>query len=221
MGSKERRQREKEGTRQRILDAARELFVEHGYDAVTMRKLAERIEYSPTAIYVHFADKAALMRELSICDFQAFAEAFQTAPPHPDPACRLQQLGRTLVRFAQEHKNQYRLLFMTERPAPTEDGPDAEQMAAKPEQDAYTLLMMAVASARDAGIVHPDWDLDTVAQTFWGSLHGLVALHLVMPTPRGRVTLKPLLPLSDTAMALLLAAFRHAPSELPPCPTDP
>jgi AcrR family transcriptional regulator len=212
MGSKERRQREKEGTRQRILDAARELFVEHGYDAVTMRKLAERIEYSPTAIYVHFADKATLMRELSICDFQTFTEAFQSSPPDPDPVRRLQQLGRTLVRFAQEHRNQYRLLFMTERPEP-----DAEQLAAKPEEDAYSLLVRAVSAARDAGLLHPEWDLDTVSQTLWGSLHGLVALHLVMPS-RGHVKLLPLLQLTDTAMALLLTAFRQPPSSLPCCP---
>jgi hypothetical protein len=75
-----------------------------------------------------------------------------------------------------------------------------------------------VAAAKDAGKLHADWDLDTVAQTFWGSIHGLVALHLVMPTPRGRVTLQPLVQLSDTAMALLLTAFRQPPSALPPCP---
>ncbi|HEY1434684.1 MAG TPA: helix-turn-helix domain-containing protein, partial [Thermoanaerobaculia bacterium] len=50
MGTIERRERERQELRDRILDAARELFVEQGYDAVTMRKIAERIEYSPTAI---------------------------------------------------------------------------------------------------------------------------------------------------------------------------
>ncbi len=64
LGTVERRERERQELRTRILDAARELFAEEGYDAVTMRKIADRIEYSPTAIYFHFRDKHALMREL-------------------------------------------------------------------------------------------------------------------------------------------------------------
>jgi AcrR family transcriptional regulator len=74
VGVKERREREKQATRQLILDAARELLVEGGAEALTMRALAERIEYSATAIYAHFADKEALVTELSVCDFQAFTE---------------------------------------------------------------------------------------------------------------------------------------------------
>ncbi|HTD61922.1 MAG TPA: helix-turn-helix domain-containing protein, partial [Gemmatimonadaceae bacterium] len=62
----DRREREKIAIRTKILDAARELFAEHGYDAVTMRTIAEKIEYTPTAIYYHFKDKDALIREL--CD---------------------------------------------------------------------------------------------------------------------------------------------------------
>ena len=57
MGVKERREREKSETRDKILDAARELFVTEGYEGVSMRRVADKIEYSPTAIYVHFADK--------------------------------------------------------------------------------------------------------------------------------------------------------------------
>ena len=64
MGVKERREREKSETRDKILDAARELFVTEGYEGVSMRKVADKIEYSPTAIYVHFADKEELFREL-------------------------------------------------------------------------------------------------------------------------------------------------------------
>ena len=57
MGINERRERERKEVRKKILEAARGLFVAEGYDAVTMRRIAETIEYSPTAIYVHFKDK--------------------------------------------------------------------------------------------------------------------------------------------------------------------
>src|SRR5262245_51337496 len=110
LGIKERREREKLATRQRILDAARDLFVELGYDDVTMRKIADRVEYSPTALYLHFADKEALMTELSVCDFLALTEAFAQIPPDLGPADRLRQLGRALVAFAITNPNQYRLL---------------------------------------------------------------------------------------------------------------
>ena len=69
MGITERREREKEEVRKKILDAARELFATEGYERVTMRKVAEAIEYSPTTIYHHFEDKDDLVRALCLADF--------------------------------------------------------------------------------------------------------------------------------------------------------
>ncbi|HSE38996.1 MAG TPA: TetR/AcrR family transcriptional regulator, partial [Blastocatellia bacterium] len=71
MGSKQRREREKEALRQDILDAARELFVNEGYENVSMRRVAEKIEYSPTTIYLYFEDKASLL--YAICE-ETFAK---------------------------------------------------------------------------------------------------------------------------------------------------
>jgi AcrR family transcriptional regulator len=64
MSARQRREREKVETRRKILDAARELFALDGYDAVTMRAIADRIEYTPTAIYFHFRDKGELIERL-------------------------------------------------------------------------------------------------------------------------------------------------------------
>ena len=64
MGPKERREREREEIRTSILEAARDLFANEGVEAVTMRRIAEKIEYSPTAIYFHFKDKESLLAEL-------------------------------------------------------------------------------------------------------------------------------------------------------------
>lgn len=210
MGSKERREREKAATRQRILDAARELFVEHGYEDVTMRKIAERVEYSPTAIYLHFADKEALMTELSASDFRTFTAAFENLPHNPDPVGRLHDLGRALVGFATEHPHQYRLLFMTPRPA--------TPPALKPSDDAYELLIGAVRSARDAGRIHAAWGEHVTAQVLWASLHGIVALRLVLPADAHL----PFLPLDDVVTAAtcaLMAGFAGPPTcDLPDLP---
>src|SRR5258705_12271071 len=71
MGTKQRREREKEALRQEILDAARELFVKEGYENVSMRRIAEKIEYSPTTIYLYFEDKTELF--FAICE-ETFAK---------------------------------------------------------------------------------------------------------------------------------------------------
>src|SRR4051812_49342645 len=111
MGSTERREREKLELRTKILDAARELFVSDGYDAVTMRKIAERIEYSPTAIYIHFKDKSALLQELVSEDFGQLAAHFAKLGRIDDPIERLAKCGKAYVEFGIEHPNHYLLMF--------------------------------------------------------------------------------------------------------------
>ena len=71
MGSMERRTRDREHTRAKILDAARRMFVRRGYEATTMRGIADEVEYTPTAIYHHFRNKEALLKELCAIDFRA------------------------------------------------------------------------------------------------------------------------------------------------------
>src|SRR5687767_9483166 len=99
MGPKERKQRERDDTRGRILDAARELFISEGYDGVSMRRIADRIEYSATAIYFHFRDKDTLIRELVDNDFLVLAEQFAGAAVIADPVERLRATGRAYAEF--------------------------------------------------------------------------------------------------------------------------
>src|SRR6516165_2630672 len=113
MGVKERREREKSETRDKILDAARELFINEGYEAVSMRKLAEKIEYSPTDIYLHFADKEELFHELCHEDFPPLAEVFPSSAMPLDPVERLRFIGQTYVDFGTRYPNHYKLMFMT------------------------------------------------------------------------------------------------------------
>ncbi len=171
----ERRERERAELRTKILDAARELFVTEGYDAVTMRKVAERIEYSPTAIYMHFADKEALIRDLCIHDFAAFSARFAEAASVVDPVERLRRSGEVYVAFALEHPQQYRLMFMTPHP-PVEA--TAEQ-AVDPAQNAYIFLRSTIADAIAQGRLRPEHsDAELVAQTVWAAVHGVVSLEI-------------------------------------------
>src|ERR1700751_2570880 len=128
MGVKERREREKSETRDKILDAARELFVTEGFEGVSMRKVAEKIEYSPTAIYVHFADKQELFHELCRQDFAHLQEVMKGAEMPEDPIERLQQIGRSYIEFGVRFPNHYAFMFMTPHPPHEPDEEDREIM---------------------------------------------------------------------------------------------
>ncbi|MCI0433619.1 MAG: TetR/AcrR family transcriptional regulator [Gemmatimonadetes bacterium] len=176
MGSRERRDRERADTRQRILDAARDMFVRHGYDDTTMRAIAERIEYTATAIYHHFESKEALLSELCAADFRALAAAFQRIGRVEDPIERVLRLGEAYVSFAIDHPMHYQLMFMTRRPTPTKQG----IVRGDPGQDAYAFLRETCADAIASGRLRPELrDPDEVAQMLWATLHGLVALHII------------------------------------------
>ncbi len=175
MGSAERRKREIAETRQRILDAARDLFVENGYEATSMRAIAKRIEYTPTAIYHHFDSKEALLTELCAQDFRFLAGAFQRIGRVEDPVERLNRIGHAYVDFAMEHPKHYEFMFMIVRPPGDTDAVhDAD-----PGEDAYGFLRQTVAEAMEQGRFRPEYDNPhQVAQMLWGTLHGLISLNI-------------------------------------------
>ena len=178
MGTTERRERERQEMQSLILDAAREQFATEGYEAVTMRKIAEKIEYSPTAIYFHFKDKLSLLRELVDRDFAAFAAVLQRTANVKDPVERLRRVGYAYVDLALEHPNHYRFLFMTPHPALAPE--ESAIQKGNPDQDAYAFLRAIIVEAIDQGRLKPELkDPDQVSQLAWAAAHGLVALHNV------------------------------------------
>lgn len=177
MGSRERRERERSDTRRHILDAAREMFVRNGYEATTMRAIADRIEYTPTAIYHHFRNKEALLTELSSQDFRALAQAFQQIGQVTDPVARLRRIGRAYIEFGITHPMHYRLMFMT--PHPRVDPAKTGIAQGDPGQDAYAFLLQACEEAIAAGRFRPELnDAHEVAQILWAGCHGLVSLRI-------------------------------------------
>jgi AcrR family transcriptional regulator len=180
MGISERRERERLKLRTRILDTARTLFVRDGYEAVTMRKIADRIEYSATALYSHFENKEALIRELCALDFAAFSQIFLKIGQIADPVERLREAGNAYVTFALKHPEQYRLMFMTATPPPV--NPD-ELGRGNPEQDAYAFLKWTAEEALGQGRLRPELkDAELISQTLWAGIHGMVALHITKGT---------------------------------------
>jgi AcrR family transcriptional regulator len=174
----ERRKRNKEIQQSAILDAARELFVEAGEEAVTLRAVAERIGYSTTVIYQHFSDKQALIQSLCDHDFLHLAQEFSRLATIPHPGERLHALGLGYVRFALDHPGSFRFMFLTPRaPLPPEDSAIPKGNVT---HDAYALLKHTLSECRDHGLVRPEFaNLEQLAQLCWATVHGIACLHLL------------------------------------------
>ena len=179
MGIPERRERERKELRQKILNAARELLVKRGYEAVTMREIAKRIEYSATALYKHFVDKDALVRELCREDFSAFARYLvEEVATSGDPVERMARAGIVYLEFAEQYPAHYRLMFMTELPPTPPEAGERED----PARNAYVFLRTLMEELLRGGYLREDLtDVDLVSQTVWAGVHGAAALDLIVP----------------------------------------
>jgi AcrR family transcriptional regulator len=172
MGTAERRAREKASLRGEILDAARQMFAEEGYEQVSMRRLAERIEYSPTTIYLYFEDKDDLFR--AVCE-ETFGKLVRRLEKHrqqleDDPVTWLRAGLREYIEFGLKHPEHYTVAFMRR---PKEETP--EQFDGSAGQEAFDILREAVAACVDAGRFR-EVDREVAAQVLWMGVHGLVAL---------------------------------------------
>jgi AcrR family transcriptional regulator len=177
MGPIDRREREKLALRARIMKTARRLFAEKGYEAVTMRMIADTIEYSPRTIYLHFEDKEDLFWQLCMEDYEAFGKGLAQVLEIADPIDRLKQMGRSYAEFGKTHPHHYRLMFMTRQPK-REHEKDINWKG-NPEQDSFAMLMSCVQEAMKQGRFRKELqDPNLVAQIVWAAVHGIVSLEL-------------------------------------------
>jgi AcrR family transcriptional regulator len=114
LGVRERQERDREAVARAILDAARELFVTHGYEEVSIRKIAERIEYSPAAIYSYFPSKDDIFFALAEEGVRLlFSYGGTPAPPRPgDPLDAIRAMFWRYFEFSKEHPEYFALMFL-------------------------------------------------------------------------------------------------------------
>jgi AcrR family transcriptional regulator len=112
MGIKERHERDRETVRRAILDAARDLFVSEGYHNVSIRKIAERIEYSPAAIYGYFPSKDDIFFALAEEGFRLLCDHGGACAPALDPLERVRAVFWRLYEFSREHPQYFALMFV-------------------------------------------------------------------------------------------------------------
>ncbi len=188
MGTAERRQRHKAHLRREILAAARRLFAEEGFEAVTMRKLAARIEYSPTAIYLHFRDKDAVLEAVCEETFATLATRLEKLAARGLPPLEFLREGlRLYVTFGLQHPDDYTLTFTLRH---GKNQVDEAGFTASAGSRAFEVLRVALRACVDSGDL-PALDVDVSAQGLWAAVHGLVSLfvaHSAFPwAPRQRL----------------------------------
>ena len=173
--------------RDEILHAAKELFLEQGYDSTTIRKIADRVGISAPAVYLYFKDKEALM--LALCD-QTFAHLIAAVSDleHTvsDPLERVKRFGEAYARFGLEHPDEYKLIFLggnipeairrTGHRAPIEDPAQPGIGGAVVFQRLVSFLLEVEASG-----VKLNYPADTCAELCWMGVHGLVAALILKP----------------------------------------
>lgn len=174
MGIIERKEREREEMQQLILDAARALFLENGFEKTSIRAIADVIEYSPATIYLYFKDKNEIFYELHEQAFLTMGEEFKPVYSIQDPFAQLVELGHLYLKWALENPGLYDLCFLMEAPM--------EALACREEnweegKRAFDLLKNVIARCVETGYFKPG-DLDTIALTVWSYMHGLITIYL-------------------------------------------
>jgi AcrR family transcriptional regulator len=169
MGTADRRARERDDLRQKILTAATELFLDNGYESVSMRKIAEKIEYAPSTIYLYFQDKDAICSAIASEAFEHLIQGLAETEQRALPALESARAGmRWYVEFGLMHPNQYRLVFGTPPPGPLEQECTTNQLGL----DALGYLARAIARCRAEGLFISGDDM-TDSLAAWSQMHGL------------------------------------------------
>jgi len=176
MGVKERKARQKKFLRQEIIDAASELFVKEGYEQVSMRRIAEKIEYSPTTIYLYFKDKAELLEQVCVETFSRLSHILGRLQEQPgDPIERLKRGLIAYIKFGLENPHHYRATFMT--PIPEGFDPEKYKQPDSPGMQAFDFLRRGVESCKASGKLRMG-DVELASQTLWCGVHGVTSLFI-------------------------------------------
>ncbi len=160
-----------------ILAAAERIFVECGYEGATIRKIADEVGVSSTALYMHFRDKSQILHEICETAFDRLLTVDRDIIAQPIPAGeKVCAILEAYMRFGFDNPNAYRLVFMT-RPQEAEDG--AQSVAQRLGRDVFDRFQACVNQLADEGRLKTSPEV--AAQTLWAGCHGIVALIITKP----------------------------------------
>ena len=175
MNAHARREKHRKELRAEILDAARVLFIQEGYQGFSMRKLAERVGYSHASIYLHFRNKAQLfdcLVEESFVQLQQRLKKLQHKYMEKDPVEMLKKGARVYADFGLENPHAYEFAFILRRKGP--------QRPWKP-HPAFEAVRSMVRRCVEEKHFRPV-DVETASQALWVAVHGVTSLLILRPS---------------------------------------
>jgi AcrR family transcriptional regulator len=170
MSIAERKLEEKQEMHKRILNGARKIFLEKGYEKTSMRNIAGEINYSQGSLYFYFKDKSEIFHELHKEGFRLLLNQLKVLDKVADPFERLKAVGRIFIQFAQENKDYYNLMFIVEEPDKKPES-DGFQIA----QEAINQLLGVVRECQQKGRFK-DMDAEYFTFMILSAFHGICAL---------------------------------------------
>jgi AcrR family transcriptional regulator len=174
MGIAERKIRQKEDVRASILKAAWQLVENEGWQAVSIRKIAEAIEYSVPVIYDHFQNKDAILLEFTKEGFRILNERLEKAKSQfADPVRQLEAIAYAYWHFAFENQEYYRLMYGLGMP-------NCEMAQKIAELATFTEIIMSTLKEIIRNSNKKDIDPFLKFHTFWSLLHGLISINLTV-----------------------------------------
>lgn len=195
----DRKLREKAEMRSRILESAKALFAEDGFQNVSIRKIAEKIEYSPATIYLYFQDKDAILFALHNEGFRALFTRQKNRAKIADPVARLRGLLEGYLEFALQEPEYYDLMFMLFTPLPK----IIKTAEWRYGRRAYRMLVKTVAECQAKGHMK-NTSTDAAAIGLWGATHGIASLLI-----RQRTSMLPADKQTDIAREAALMFENH------------
>lgn len=164
--------------RAEMLAAAERIFVELGYEGATIRKIADEVGLSSTALYMHFADKGEILHEICREAFERLIVVNHRIMAEPGTADqRLRQMLDSYIEFGFDNPNAYRLVYLTR---PTEAREGAQTVAQQLGAELFGSLQSQIAQIEAEGRL-VNGDVRVTAQLFWSGVHGVVSLVITKP----------------------------------------
>jgi AcrR family transcriptional regulator len=171
MGVSERKEREKLEMQKLILDAARELFMKDGYENVSIRKIAEKIEYSPGTIYLYYKNKSEIFFVLCFLAFDSFYEEQKITDNITDPIHKLKESGRIYINFAIRNPEFFELMFHMKAPLDKYYDKVTGDVGSKSFRHLERIIDECMKSGYFKG-----FDKGTATISSWAFVHGLATL---------------------------------------------
>jgi len=175
MGIVERKVKQKLEIKKMILDASMKLFVEEGFDNVTIRRIADLIEYSPTTVYLYFKDKNEILYNLHELGFQKLNAMNQSLVEIGNPITRLHKMGENYIEFGLTNPEFYDVMFIQN--APMQVLAEMKNCDWTYGESALNALKLTIEEAMNKGLIKTG-NTEAVAMGIWGMVHGLVSLAI-------------------------------------------